>query len=326
MPFQNELQNLVSQVNPELSFYSSLLKVNRESIKPLFLYHIPKTGGMSFQTAIEWSRINLASSLKSNGIATPLPGIGRFGSKDDLKQLNHGFFYLLTSHLPYGAHLLPEVVDFELMCIFRDPVDRISSAYGYQCMRQNKIPTDEGFTAFFRDPENINRFCKQLHPNALNETIEDHKAVIINLNDNFSTIVTMEGLHDAIEYYLSLFNLPNVLQRKINPTLEKFKLDSTPFVDEINSLNEEDYLLYQYVNANQKIPELQDADEETLNQVTSLIFEQQSNKQIAARGIPVETKTFKNKLQKVVDKTITPFDLMLMNFPKIIGKHEGINK
>ncbi|MBU2884050.1 sulfotransferase family 2 domain-containing protein [Psychrosphaera sp. B3R10] len=326
MPFQTELQDLVKQVNPELNFYSSLMNVNRDSIKPIFLYHVPKTGGLSFQTAIEWARLNLITALKLKGIDNPLPLVARTANPNELKNLNHNFFYLLSTHLPYGSHFLPKTSDFELMCIFRDPIDRISSAFSYQCMRQNIIPTQKNFIKFFRNPENINRFCKQLHPNAINEEVEDSKAVIKNLDENFSTVVTLDTLHDAIEYYLSLFNLPNVLQKRTNRTLKQFKIDTTQFTDEINELNEEDLLLYQDVKSNSKIPELKDQESNAINNITSIIFEQQSTKKVATRGIPIETKGFQKKMQKIVNNSLTPFDLMLMNFPQIIGEQEGINK
>jgi hypothetical protein len=324
MPFNSDIQDLVTKVNPNLNFYSSLQDVNRDVIKPLFLYHVPKTGGMSFQTAIECGQRNLRAVLDAKGIKDPIPGYGRIGTLQEMKDLPHSFFYFLVSHLPYGAHLHTDVTDFQLMSIFRDPIDRIKSAFTYQCMRQNQIPNEKRFVEFFQQQDNINLFCKSLHPNALNEVTEDHKAVIENLEQNFTTVVTANELHDAIEYYLSLYNLPNIVMGRINHTQNEFKLDISAYKDDILKLNQEDYELYEYVKANPKVPELGNYSDR-LNQATSMVYQNQTKEKVSARGVPLPTEKSLNIIKKLAEQRVTPFDMMLMGFPSIIGQHKGIN-
>ena len=70
----------------------------------------------------------------------------------------------------------------------------------------------------------------------------------------FHSYVTHHTISPLISFYLSLYKLPNVVMERINTTSPAYRLDASPWRDEIETLNHQDLKLYDFVRAQPRLP------------------------------------------------------------------------
>jgi len=66
--------------------------------------------------------------------------------------------------------------------------------------------------------------------------------------------VTHHTISRLISFYLSLYRLPNVVMERINTTSPAYRLDASPWRDEIETLNQQDLKLYDFVRTQPRLP------------------------------------------------------------------------
>ncbi len=246
----------INQHNNKISFLESTPNHDSE-IKPLFFYHTPKTGGLSFANSLTCAATSAFSRIKREVNPSFIePITARIDEKFLINNPNSRPFNFVCGHVKWGWHKRCET-DFFFSTIIRSPITRVLSAYNYRCMRQRSIPNCEEFIRFFRNKDNQNVNCKLLNPDIENNV--EHvtgRRVFEHLCKTFHSFITPSSINELLSYYLSLYGFPNVITERVNVTLPKYKLDGSEFYDELAELNEEDLVLYDLVNNNSRLPKL----------------------------------------------------------------------
>ena len=258
--------------------------------RPLFFYHVPKTGGLSFYTAVR-NAIRYACKYPDR--------LGALGADSETQRIDSGLphrslyqadFALIASHHAFGFHRRFRQ-NFLLTAVVRDAVGRVRSAYTYTGMRERRPVSGAAFVASFRSEININRGVKQL----AGQTRFDQPAApglferaIENLTRDFHSYCTHHDIARLIGLYLSYYRLPNVVMDRINTTQPEYRLDSEPYRAEIEALNDQDGRLYQFVQAAPRFPDLGLVSSAS-HPVTVIINETANDKQSEVVAIGVDT-------------------------------------
>jgi hypothetical protein len=221
-------------------------------LRRIFLYHVPKTGGTTFFSAISAAFSLLFHIVRQQSPGAALPDVARF---DDPALANlprvakdHVF---AASHLPYPFHAkFPH--PFSLMTILRDPYRRVLSSYTYACMRKGKSPSQAEFAIFIRRPENIAVQVKQLIGRQPQEavTIEDGARAVELLQGKFSFYGTTDHIAALTSAILQWNCLPNVLIDHLNKTEQHYRFDGQALEDEVRALNAAEAPLFALAHAN----------------------------------------------------------------------------
>jgi hypothetical protein len=223
---------------------------------PLFFYHVPKTGGLSFYIALR-SAIGFANKYEDR--------LGALGTETEVQRIDDAVphrrlfqagYALIASHHAFGFHRKFRQ-PFVLTTIVRDPLGRVRSEYTYTSMRRQRPVSAAGFQASFRAEENINRAVKQLAGQArLDQPAapELYRRAEENLERYFESYVTHHHIARLIGFYLSRYRLPNVVMERINTTSPAYRLDAEPWRDEIETLNQQDLRLYEIVRSRPRLP------------------------------------------------------------------------
>ncbi len=220
----------------------------------LFFYHVPKTGGVSFFTALRYA---WREHFRASGEGAR-PEIFRYDDSALHKPAQGRHYVLVGSHKAFGAHLKFEQ-RFIFTTILRDPVARLTSEYTYRCMRLGQPVSQSGFESVLRSEENTNRAVKQLSGHsrygvaARSATLE---TALETLDRHFDSYVDHNLCDRLTEYYLSLYKLPNIEIDRLNSTTAPFKFDPSPYRDEIIERNQLDQHLADHVRAHPRLPEL----------------------------------------------------------------------
>ena len=223
---------------------------------PLFFYHVPKTGGLSFYIALR-SAIGFASKYEDRlGATVTDTAVHRIDEEVPHRRLFQAGYALIASHHTFGFHRKFRQ-PFLLTTIVRDPLGRVRSEYTYTSMRQQRPVSAAGFEASFRAEENITRAVKQL----AGQTRLDrpappdlHRQARENLEQHFHAYVTHHDVAALIGLYLSRYRLPNVVMERINTTSPAYRLDAEPWRDEIETLNRQDRHLFDFVRDRPRLP------------------------------------------------------------------------
>ncbi|MCW9033278.1 MAG: hypothetical protein OQJ97_03590 [Rhodospirillales bacterium] len=226
--------------------YRGALGIGVPTFDRIFFYHIPKTAGTSIYMAMKASGTALFHEIKQFLPSFKAPKIVRVDTPFEQmpSDLDFGF---VASHLPFGAHKnFP--VSFQLMTLFRHPVQRTKSAYLYECLRQDKPISSEAFQVFYRYEKNQNFMCRHLGF----KKGEEVKNITLYLENIFSLIDVDGHADQVIEGMLKHNNLPNVIMKKLNKSRGADLINLEDYQDEINSLNETDHQVYDYFRENRK--------------------------------------------------------------------------
>ena len=147
------------------------------------------------------------------------------------------------------------------------------------------------FEAMLRDESNCNRSVKQLAGyNRFDQPVPPglYRQVIETLDREFHSFATNQEVSRLIGLYLSYYRLPNILMDRVNTTIPAYRLDATPWRAEIEARNEQDLRLFEYVQANPRIPDPAPASS-ACHPVTVIVNEVENDDRSASRGLGVDT-------------------------------------
>ena len=287
------LNSFLQKYNRAGNFIVSRVEHSEPPTLPVFFYHLPKTGGISFSTS-------LAYAWKEHGAENL---ISRIGNEQHLNAINNQVIQgkdvklVSSSNLNYGAHKRIST-KFNLVAFFREPYSRIISHYSYLCMRERKIPKEKEFREFFTDIENVNLMTKRICTESINNNEQvSAQAAVNNLQKNFHAYANCKDVNRIIEYYLSVNRLPNIFMERINKTSPEYVFDGSQYKDEIIALNQEDVSLYNFVNENPRIPIL-NAINDNVSISTVVLYEKINKRKTSSISMTINTSDFVNKLDK----------------------------
>ena len=147
-------------------------------------------------------------------------------------------------------------IQFKMVTVLRGTVDRVISAFNYDCMRNNKQPSAVGLQEFINTPKQMNVTVKTLLGL---DSICGGEAVIAGnlLREYFYAYCFIEDINLLISSILSLENLPNLHIGRENRTIDTFRYQPTATeVMQIKRLNQEDEALIDILGyGSLKLPE-----------------------------------------------------------------------
>jgi hypothetical protein len=260
---------------------SRAMNNGRLHVEPLFLYHAGRTGGVAFSTAVQ---AGISLMLTLNNIDNQ-PRCGRVEGDDlspDLVQAHHLF---IATHAPYGFHEKFPRQSFKLIALLRDPVPRVSSLYTKVCMRADEPASREGFLKFIDETESHNGMVCQLcglQPGS-DVTMDHFEQAREILDEKFTSYTTTEHSGRLANYFLSAFNLPNMLMEILNRTLPQYRVDIDDLADLIRERNAPDVALYDWAVANPRMPVLE-YESEVLSPFTIVMYEDEKQTHSSGRG------------------------------------------
>ena len=194
---------------------------------------------------------------------------------------------LISSHLNYGIHNQLNASSHRLITFLRDPFYRVRSAYTYENMRQQTKVSVDGFIEFYNKPENQNLACKQLCP--IDYFTGCSEIVFKNLCDNFYLFCSSEQIDKMITYFLSEFNLNNVLTERLNETLDSYRINAIEHKEEVERLNADDVELYNLVKNNPRYHNVEYGGSEEIAMKTIILYEIEKEKCSMTKAMEVDT-------------------------------------
>jgi len=256
--------------------------------RPVFFYHLPKCGGSSI-----YSMADLAWRAMCVSVKIDPPVMSRCDTPEDEAAFGARPYGFMASHMPYGLHArLPGTP--MLMTVLRDPLQRLRSAYGYACMREDRAANLDGLREFAADPANTDLMTKLLSGAPLDGavTATDLDTVQQRLETEFDFVATTAGIRALCESMLQQFSLPNVIAMRINPTHGKFNVDPSPLADDIAAANPLDSALFDtFRDRSPQLPPAVDHDPNPpLHPLTQILCELGDEQKSIVRGISMETR------------------------------------
>ncbi len=258
--------------------------------RPLFFYHVPKTGGMSFYAALRGA-IALSSKYPDRlGALGPDTSVHRIDEDMPHRRFYQASYALLASHHSFGFHCKFRQT-FLLTTIIRDPLGRVRSEYTYTSMRRRQAVSAAGFCKSFRKESNINRAVKQVAGHNLLDRPappELCELAIEILQEHFHSYATHRNISRLVACYLSYYRLPNIVINRINATTSEYCLDAEPFRKEVDALNEQDMKLFKFVSEHPRLP-MPNMTSLKCHQATVIINETANTEQSEVLSIGVDT-------------------------------------
>ena len=271
-----------------MKMYHSHIDHDQEVLTDIFFYHIPKTGGISLFTGLRFA-MKMDPSVDNNKQTAR-----KFLRYDENTTADGNLRYgLVASHRPFGAHRIFQQ-QFELITMVRDPVERLRSAFTYDCMRHNQPVSRHGFEALLKSEYNINRIVKQLSGRsrmAAQASPENLELAQETLSREFACYADITRLDAILEYYLSSRRLPNVVMDILNRTDPSFSFDISDYSDEIAERNRLDMDLVEWVRREPRLP-MQTTRGPSLHPITVIITETGNSTRSEGHARPVPTETF----------------------------------
>lgn len=252
--------NGVNMLSPNIKLIPSYIQSNKlstEKTVPYLFFHIPKSAGMSLF-------IGLGSGFHHGKDRLSFPYIvSRIDDeKKDLEVLSSltEFFVksesqevggIIASHIPNKV-LNAANTPFKFITVLRDPISRVMSAFTYDCMRNDIMPTSVLLNDFVKKESNQNIMTKTLL--GINK-IQGGEGVISAkmVKNNFYAYCFVSDLNELIESLITESGLPNIALGSENQTLEKFKYTGSE-EDRllIASMNKEDVDLVNEIGSGSK--------------------------------------------------------------------------
>jgi len=260
-----EYANKLKNVNLVKSY-----NTNETLNKSLLFYHIKKCGGIYFRTQLSNgakvinNRTNPIGSIHMNNLKYKdySEQLKSFLQREDTQRI-----VPFTTMQPYGIHKKFKK-NFLLTTTIRDPFSRIVSDFTYTYARQGKKAKEKDFNEFLYNITEHNLCTKVLSGSYKKYSVEK---AIKNLKKNFHSYVILEDINKLLEYYISAYNMPNVLSEKLNSTTKpKIKEKLLKYKDEIIKLNSLDMELYEYIKNNPRIPKFEASENYNTNTLISL--------------------------------------------------------
>lgn len=237
--------------------------------KPLFFYHIHKTGG----TTIARYLIDAIQSAQHMNRLEQKFIIGWEDTRDlqdSPSPIASQPYALVNSAFRFGHHRAYDQ-DFFLITVLREPTERVFSDYHYICWSNGVLPSDKALMDFATAPSNRNMACRHLSEKpSLDAPANDLRDdALVNLEAmDFLTITPKinEFLQDLWYYY----GFDNLVANRANVTPKTERLDFDRFENDLREINRMDHDLYEYAKANQRT--FSAAEPATLSQWTIARF------------------------------------------------------
>lgn len=307
----------LQQKNAKLHFLESFQNVENPDRRPFFLYHLPRSGGLTFFNVLHGAFLHAYDAKKEQLVVRP-PLCRRIDEDLDPKgDVFKRSILMLCGHVPFGYH--KDIgTDFQLLTFIRDPFERILSEYTRDCMRANVEPSLDTFKLYYRQEEHVNFMNRQLHPEAYLTKMKksDVGATIENLQNNFSVFGTVEHIIPMIQYFLSIYGFPNVLFENLNQTQKRYHLDALSCKDEIMELNQADYELHSYVQFCPRIPKL-NLQSTIVKDFSILIYEHEKQKNAIQTMVEISRAELGKFLDIYHDEKMFTMDSIFLNLRKI---------
>ncbi|NVK42149.1 MAG: hypothetical protein HWE39_12990 [Oceanospirillaceae bacterium] len=221
-----------------------------EKTRPYLFFHIPKSAGMSVVSGIASCYEQVESNLSYQAW---------YGRADDPKSQENQIVInavkqyiqrhgensvggLVASHSPTSV-LNEAGIEFKMITVLRGTVDRVLSAFNYDCMRKSIRPSTQAFQDFIHKPQYQNVSVKTLLGVS---TIEGGEADIAAtlVKDYFYAYCFIDDLNLMISSILSIEGLPNLQLGKENKTIDTFRYQASPEeIEQVKELNLEDQRL-----------------------------------------------------------------------------------
>lgn len=237
--------NMLSQNLKLIPSYTQNKKPSTDKTVPYLFFHIPKSAGMSLF-------IGLGSGFHHGKDRLSFPYIvSRIDDEkkdsDVLSSLTDFFVEhkskdvggIIASHIPNKV-LNSANTRFKFITVLRDPIDRVMSAFTYDCMRNDIIPTSILLNDFVKKQDNQDVMTKTLL--GINTIKGGEGVVSANMvKESFYAYCFVSDLNELIESLITESGLPNIVLGSENQTLEKFKYKGTESDRQlIASMNKED--------------------------------------------------------------------------------------
>lgn len=299
----------LNKYNNKISFIESTPNHNNV-VKPLFFYHIPKTGGISFANSLSNAALYAFNRIKNEvNPSFEFPIIGRVDETTQVDKFGNKPINFICGHVKWGWHERCKS-DFHFSTIVRSPVDRVLSDYSYHCMREQRQPSREEFIKFFRNEKNINVSCNLLSPKT--DSKLSGELVFKHLKMNFHSYIPVPMLNELLTYYLSLYGFANVITERVNTTLPQYKLDGKEFTTELESLNAEDMLLFNLVKESPRLPKL-DLNDDCISDRTIVLNETEKLLRSFITCTEISTNSFFDKMEEDAEKMANLDEIIKLN-------------
>ena len=228
------------------NFYKGLGYTTNTNIdKPVFYFHIPKCGGTTLCVIISHLLKKTHRSfgpLFKNNDKGGITAFENYLSNEKAINANHLDF--LYGHFPFEIYHRLKEKNFFYFTTIRDPIERCISHYTWGIER-GFFSSDENIEELFLQnklQQNLitNQFSGKFLNN--NNSIDTIKISIANIK-KLDLLVDMENTNHFLNYFISLYDLPNIFfQYQQVQNSKKILSEST--VDVIKSFNQLDIELY----------------------------------------------------------------------------------
>jgi len=229
------------------------------SIVPYFYYHIPKTGGVTITSSVDWGfKVLKAFCSGESRQRLSLVLCGRINNRSILQTADGSVsteFIFMASHLPFGVHM-KFCQNFRLITVLREPWSRARSNYFYKKMRASEPASKAEFDAFLAQEENCNVMTKQLAGVLPEQSIgqDTFERACRNLEDHFYAFGTEQDIPTIISDILKTNCCPNVISERVNRTNTKYTFECEE-AEQFRVANEWDAHLYAFVKNNRRVPQ-----------------------------------------------------------------------
>lgn len=244
------LNEVITGINPKCKFIPSFTGLKSEKPEFYFFLHIPKCGGIDLEMPFRYALGYKCSQSRERFIEYRADSEEPFRDflatvyKNGIFQENantcHG---ILSTHLGLKRLMREKICLDHMFTILRDPVDRILSAFGYQCMRQQETPDIGSLASFIKQPENQNQITQILDKG--NSGIDELENYV---RRSFIACVDVKESGRVLAELLARNELPNVLSENLNQTDPRFKVKketlTETLIGKIEALNRRDIDFY----------------------------------------------------------------------------------
>jgi hypothetical protein len=284
--------------SPDQKFIASYIQTNNDSLEervPYFFFHIPKSAGMSLFGGLSstYQIYNKSLSYKSLAVRAD-DKVQHKNIIDELKKFFNNkkkgeLGGIIASHIP--NYILQKINHpFKFITVLRDPVDRVISAFTYDCMRNSTEPSKSRLIEFINDESNRNISVKTLL--GIDELSGGEGKVAAGLiKESFYAYCFVQDIDELTSAILSKEGLPNLVMGKENQTLNQYKYYANDDDRKlITSLNTEDCLLVSTLKMNSKqIPEIEKTSK--LSSITIRVKGAQTSNKYEGEAMSVSTES-----------------------------------
>lgn len=239
--------------------------------KPIFFYHIHKTGG----TTMAWCLIDAIEAARRTNRLDPEFKIGWEDTRnleDSPSPYTFRPHAVVNSAYRFGHHRAYDQ-DFFLITTLREPAERVFSDYHYICWSDGNLPSDKGLMDFATASRNRNMACRHLSETPpLDAPAADLRDDALDNLKSVDLLTITPRVNELLRDLWYYYGFDNLVSNRSNVTPKAERLDFDRSKDDLMEINRMDYDLYEYAKAN---PRFFGASEpQALSQITIIRFNQ----------------------------------------------------